>query len=108
MDNTLKTIGRRIRGLRRQLDMTQEELAEKADLSLKYIGELERGRGNPTITALERIAAALGTSLSLPFDVDHGRMNTDDLRRQIDLMLDDANGDELEMIYRITHIMIRS
>lgn len=38
---------------------TQSELAERANLSLKYLGEVERGEANVTVDALERIAAAL-------------------------------------------------
>ena len=38
---------------------TQEELAEKAKLSSKFIGEIERGTGNPTIESLAKIAGAL-------------------------------------------------
>jgi transcriptional regulator with XRE-family HTH domain len=38
---------------------TQSELAERANLSLKYLGEVERGEANVTVDALDRIAAAL-------------------------------------------------
>lgn len=40
--------------------LTQAELAEYADLSLKYVGEIERGAANTTIEVLERLAAAVG------------------------------------------------
>jgi transcriptional regulator with XRE-family HTH domain len=40
--------------------LTQAELAEFADLSLKYVGEVERGAANTTIEVLERLAAAVG------------------------------------------------
>jgi transcriptional regulator with XRE-family HTH domain len=39
--------------------LTQFELAERANLSLKYLGEVERGEANVTVDALERIAEAL-------------------------------------------------
>jgi transcriptional regulator with XRE-family HTH domain len=41
-------------------NMTQAELAEFADLSLKYVGEIERGEANTTIEVIERLAAAIG------------------------------------------------
>jgi transcriptional regulator with XRE-family HTH domain len=39
--------------------LTQGELAEFADLSLKYVGEIERGEANTTLDVLERLAAAV-------------------------------------------------
>jgi len=44
--------------------MTLAEVAESADLSLPYVSNLERGRGNPTIDALSAIAKALDLTLS--------------------------------------------
>lgn len=40
--------------------LTQAQLAEFADLSLKYVGEIERGEANTTLEAIERLADAIG------------------------------------------------
>lgn len=53
-------IGALLQRQRRRRDLTQAELAERADLSLKYLGEIERGEANATAQALERIAGVLG------------------------------------------------
>lgn len=45
--------------------MTQEVLAEKTNLSTKYIGHLEQGYKNPSLEALVRIANALEISTDL-------------------------------------------
>lgn len=50
------------RRLRRQL--TQEQLAEASGLSYKFVGELERGQGNPTLETLARLAAALDVTMA--------------------------------------------
>jgi len=39
--------------------MTQEQLAEFAGLDLRYLGSIERGKGNPSVNVLGRIAQAL-------------------------------------------------
>jgi transcriptional regulator with XRE-family HTH domain len=52
-------LGARLREWRRLRRLTQEALAERAGLSYKFIGEIERGRGNPTIDTLARLAEAL-------------------------------------------------
>jgi DNA-binding XRE family transcriptional regulator len=54
---------------RLQRGLTQAQLAEFADLSLKYVGEIERGEANTTLEVLERLAAAVGWS---PMDALEG------------------------------------
>jgi transcriptional regulator with XRE-family HTH domain len=40
--------------------MTQEELAERAGVSARYLGSIERAEVSATVTVLERLAEALG------------------------------------------------
>ncbi|MBI5213155.1 MAG: helix-turn-helix transcriptional regulator [Nitrospirae bacterium] len=54
-----KTLGRKIREIRKLKGLTQEKLGEKADLSYQYIGELERGNVNVSFDSLMKIALAL-------------------------------------------------
>lgn len=61
-------IGQRIRSRRQKLQMTQEELAEKADLHHTYIGQVERGEKNLTVAALAKILQALDLSFSEFFE----------------------------------------
>lgn len=44
---------------RAELDLTQEDLAEKVGVSRVYIGYVEQGRNTPTLEILEKIAKAL-------------------------------------------------
>lgn len=54
-----KLIGEAIRTYRKRVKLTQEELAERADLNPKYLGEIERGEKIISIEALLRIAKAV-------------------------------------------------
>jgi transcriptional regulator with XRE-family HTH domain len=58
-----RTVGQRIREHRKHTGMTQEQLAEKAELSYKYVGEVERGCVNVSLDSLMRIVKALGIRL---------------------------------------------
>jgi transcriptional regulator with XRE-family HTH domain len=58
-----RIVGRKIRTCRKRSQLSQEELAEKADLSYKYLGEVERGYVNISLDSLVRIARALGVRL---------------------------------------------
>lgn len=45
------------------MGLSQEELAHEADSNRTYISDVERGRRNPSIVVVERIANALGKSM---------------------------------------------
>lgn len=52
--------GLNVRVERRAKGMTLEAFAHDVGLSYSYVGELERGRRNPTLKVVEKIAATLG------------------------------------------------
>jgi len=54
-----KILGDTIRAYRKKSALTQEELAELADLNAKYVGEIERGENTISVSALIRVAKAL-------------------------------------------------
>ncbi len=54
-----RILGERIRQQRSRARITQEILAEKAELSAKYVGEVERASVNISVDALVRVARAL-------------------------------------------------
>jgi len=59
----LKNLGKRIQTLRKTGLLTQEELAERADLHPTYIGGVERGERNVSVYTLLRIAEGLGVEI---------------------------------------------
>jgi transcriptional regulator with XRE-family HTH domain len=63
MVNINKVLGKNIRALRKKKELTQEELAYKAELDYSYINQIENGKRNPSMEAVERIAKALGTKV---------------------------------------------
>ena len=63
MDDLRAAVGQRVRKLREQLGLSQEQLAERADLHWTYVSGIERGRRNPGLNNLARLAKALNVSL---------------------------------------------
>jgi len=65
----VKAIGEKIRSLRIQKGISQEELANEAEVPLSQIGRIERGENNPTISTLFVIAKALEVELKVLVDI---------------------------------------
>jgi len=69
-DKALVTaLGKRIRELRNKQEISQEDLANEADIPLSQIGRIERGETNPTISTLYVIANALNVELKVLVDL---------------------------------------
>jgi transcriptional regulator with XRE-family HTH domain len=58
------TLGKNVRRLRQQKGLTQEELAFEAEIDLTYMGGIERGKRNPSLLVMARIAEALSVPLT--------------------------------------------
>ena len=58
-------IGKNIRKYREKKGMRQEDLAEKVELSLNYMGSLERGEKTPALSTFIDIVNALGVSADM-------------------------------------------
>ena len=56
-------IGRRVRDFRMDCGLTQEKLAEAAELSVPYVSHIERGKQKPRISNFIRLASALGITV---------------------------------------------
>ena len=55
-----KLVGRNFARLRREKDLTQEEVEARSGFSQQYLSGLERGQRNPTVITLYELAHALG------------------------------------------------
>jgi XRE family aerobic/anaerobic benzoate catabolism transcriptional regulator len=61
-EGLLMDLGRSVRARREALSMTRKSLGERASVSERFLAELEGGRGNVSVTRLQDIALALGTT----------------------------------------------
>tara|TARA_B100000780_G_C21120813_1_gene453970 strand:+ start:2186 stop:2398 length:213 start_codon:yes stop_codon:yes gene_type:complete len=64
MDNIKVRFGKRIREMRLLKEISQEKLAELADLDRTYITGIERGKRNVSISVMEKLSFAFETPLS--------------------------------------------
>lgn len=68
----MQEIGRQLRARRAASGRTVASVAMDAGLSVPYVANLENGRGNPTISALSRLASALNIRLTVALDPADG------------------------------------
>jgi len=97
-----KAFGTSVRGWRNVLGISQEKLAERADLHRTYISDIERGARNLSLESIERLARALEISIPALFPQPRhhdGRTITGDNRgtNLVDILLVEDNADDVEL-----------
>jgi XRE family transcriptional regulator, regulator of sulfur utilization len=63
----MKIIGDRLRNVRKERGLSQEELADRAGLHFTFVGKVERGEQNATLETIEKMTSSLGISLEQLF-----------------------------------------
>lgn len=102
----LESIGRNIRKFRIEKKMRQEDLAERAGLSEKYVGMVERGEKTPSLETFIHILNALGVSADMVLtDVTNAGYTI-----KCSLLterLEKLSAQEQEMVYDVVDALLR-
>src|SRR5215510_8550554 len=93
----LKAIGDQVRALRLGAGLTVREFAARAELSVRFVHQVEAGEGNISIAGLNRIGAALGRNIHelIPPPGDEGS-----IRSQVWRLLSQSNEEDLHVLTR--------
>jgi CheY-like chemotaxis protein/predicted XRE-type DNA-binding protein len=96
-----KTFGASVKVRRQQHGISQEELAERADLHRTYISDVERGARNLSLESISKLARALDVSISALFPEEFQTANTvknsDANRKLVDVLLAEDNPQDEEL-----------
>lgn len=107
MDNNF-SIGKRIRELRNQKHLSQEQLALSAEITTAYLGQIERNEKNPTVAVVAKICGALGIELSDFFSQKGIPQNElDSLTLQIVYQVKNENDEVKQIILQIIKQTLR-
>jgi transcriptional regulator with XRE-family HTH domain len=111
MTEFLKMVGVRVRYFRKLKGLTQEELAEKAEVHYTYIGGIERGERNISLETFEKISNALNVPPSVIFHNDNSSLPANDLDRENLLklhlqLLESRNTKEIMLIHETVERII--
>ena len=101
-----RKLGKRIKELRKKAGKSQEQLAEQAGTSGKYVGEIERGEVNVSANILVKIADVLEVNMQQMLDFDHFE-DIECLKKEIVELLQKADNDEVRQIYRVINSMLK-
>jgi transcriptional regulator with XRE-family HTH domain len=104
-ESALKQLGQRIRSLRAQRKLTQQELGEAAGIAYKFLGEVERGRHNPSFRVLVSIAAALDVEMADLLRIKHEALSRDQAIRAIEDILIEIPDKEIRNLLMILQSM---
>ena len=77
LDFDYATIGKHIQQYRFELDKTQEEIAEKANISKNYLSKIETGKSAGRLDKYYSIAKALGVTIDMLIDNTSNRASSD-------------------------------
>jgi len=91
MEKIYQIVGRKVREERTRLEITQERLAELTDLSVAFIGQIERGDSRASLLTIQKIADALHIPTSKLFTDMPARKTDYKLTEQVEALLRDKS-----------------
>jgi CheY-like chemotaxis protein/predicted XRE-type DNA-binding protein len=98
-----KTFGTSVKVWRKRLGISQEELAERADLHRTYVSDVERGARNLSLESITRVARALDISVAelFPTEIPVGRAGVNKYgghgKELVEILLVEDNADDIEL-----------
>lgn len=93
-------LGQRIREERTRYRLTQEQLAEAAQVNESYIGQVERGEKNPSLETVVSIAKALGVTVDYLLQEDMN-VEPNSLLNELASFAKDKDPEELRLMLNI-------
>ena len=101
--NYQELINTNIKNLRKNNNLTQEEFAEKIDISIQGLSNIERNRYQPTAETIDKICKAFKIT---PAELLLGQ-NDNEIINNITLLLTNCPKNKLKKIYEVIKILIK-
>lgn len=100
MSDEKELLGARIKELRKNKGLTQQQLAEIIDIDPKHLSKIEVGSSYPSMYNLEKITKALNIKMQDLFKFEH-HQGRKELINAINNLLTNANDDKVKLTYKI-------
>lgn len=99
--------GARIKSLREGKNWTQENLAERMDISTNYLSCIERGKENPTFDMLMKFSDNLKVEMWELFDFGHEDVNPKELRKMLNNFTKEVDEEKLRSVVKVLRALVR-
>jgi transcriptional regulator with XRE-family HTH domain len=106
MKKSKELLGSRVRELRKNAGLSQDQLSEQIGIDAKHLSRIELGKSYPYIETLEAIARVFDVDLMDLFDFSHLK-NSHITVEDIEQMLHGLSGEKLRLIYKIVKSISR-
>jgi transcriptional regulator with XRE-family HTH domain len=104
MDGINISLGRRIFALRTAKGLSQDKLAEKAAISVKHVGKIERGTANASVKCLADIAKALDMPVRGMLEVEH-EQGREELLAELTAAIPKLPYKDMQTVYRLVQVL---
>lgn len=104
-ENEKALLGRRIRALRNAKGWTQEKLGAEAEISYKFVGEIERGLQNPSFETLVKIAAALKVALPELFRFEQETLDKKSIESRISQIIKNLSDEDIRQLHMVLSVL---
>lgn len=101
-----KLFGKRVKELRKQKNLTQEQLSELLGVFQKQVGNIETGTTFTTMGNLKKLAEILGVEIQDFFNFNHHKLRKE-LIEEISMLVKGASDEKLRLVYRIVKDILR-
>ena len=98
IDLNYKLMGQRLRAIRKKQGLTQEQIAEKAEISPQHYSGVETGGVKISLPALIRVANALNASMDELLMDSISVASKPGLMREVETVFSDASADEMYLM----------
>ena len=99
MNDIKYLLGKRIKELRKKLNISQQELAEKINIDQRNLSNIERGISFPSKSLLD-IANALNITLPELFEFEHIQMTRENMLRYISCSTETMDEEKISTVYK--------
>jgi len=105
MEEIYTLVGKRIKEERKRLNITQEDLADKTNLSVAFIGQIERGVNRASLTTIEKVAQALEIPIANLFKNIPTKKTEYTITKQLESMLRDKSPKEQKLARELLRLV---
>ena len=103
----IRLFGMRIKELRKVRKLSQEQLAEKADISSKYMSRIEMGQHFPSLDILTKLADSLHVELKDFFEFAHEVKDAEELKESLNELLNEADEEKLRLALKVLIAIVK-